>query len=1540
VTSQSQEQGQAHAGLAPFHVTGRPPLRIEWPSQPDRPGEPVRLRDRWCFLFVFLTALLVFVSTDTGRMIFDTKLGVDIDTAGFLSRLWQLWNPLEWFGTLQNQYIGYAVPMAPFFLLGQFLHVPVWVIERLWLATVVTAGFAGLVKLARALRIGTDGSRLLAGGVFVLWPTYTIVIGSTSAAALPGLVVPWAILPLVGAVPLPGRKAPSARKALRPAGRAAALSGLAVAAMGGVNAASTGYVLVLPALFILIAASGRLRLSLLAKWAAAALAGTAWWLVPLLLQGRYSFNFLPYIEQADTTFRYMSAGAFLRGAGNWTAYLNLGTPWLSAGWAEVTSPATILASATAAGAGLYGLARRDMPHRRWLLACVGVACAVALAGYWGPLGGPLSGPADTLFNGILAPLRSVYKIEPVVAVALALGCAHAVSHWARGELPLRAGRVPRSAALAPLAALVLAGLAVPQLSGQVLQPGSFSAVPGYWEQAAAFLSANSSEQTALVVPADSHGLYLWGDPIDDPMEPLASSPWAERALVPYGGAGSQVFLDTAEQAVESDRAVPGLPAYLARAGIRYVVVRNDLDPAMIGYASPQIVNETLALSGFARVASFGPRIPSSPSYPQAQTPVPGQAPSYPAVEVFQAVDPALRPAGPVTTLPVDQTVLVNGGPDAFLQLAGQGVVTRQPAVIAGDPLPVRPELWAVTDGQRRTDNEFGLTTQNVSFTYTATGTNPPDDQLGGSGDPPRQILPVPAAGHQTVAVLSGAAQVTASSYGDWLTQAPQYDPVNAFDGDPATAWAEGSPYTPVGQWIQISFDRTLDLPASIGIQLLVDSPIRSVASQVRVSTAAGGVTTTLTDTGTRQTLRVPRGPADWLRLTITGASNVVPGDPGAGFASVLIPGVRVIRYLQPAEDPAGTLASSAVYSFRQQAAPATGPVQDPVTGEPGPQASQVLARTFQMPPALVSSGQPVTETATAVAVPGPALDHLVSGLAPASGSAFQVTASSTWGSLPRYGPDNLFSSASTVGPASSGPWIAAPSDTSPLLHVMWQGIRTISEMVLSPASGVAAFPASVEVASPQGTRLASVGQGGVVRLVPPLRTSQLSIVLLGAQTAGTGLPVGLSKLTIPGLAGLHVAAPGDGTSFHLACGQGPTVSIDGQKYPTSVSGTVADLIQSLPVQVRLCTPDGGLTLSGGRHWLLAAPSSAFVMTDLDLRTQPGGGAASAARPEGGAASPAAASGGQRTTELLSWQADDRRVNIGPGAESYLEIHENFNVGWSATLNGRPLTPVRLDGWQQAFIVPAGRGGVIMLSYGPATVYHVGLIVSALALAVLAALAIGHGRRRRRGRRRAVGAGPKDDDLTAGPAASRSDDLTAGPAASRSTGPGAGLRELPDPVHRGPGPGSHRGGNESRTWERGRRAARTAAAFVPLAVVVWLAGGWAVAAVPVLACVGWWRPRLLAPAAFGAMLIAGVAVASAGSATATGGGAFGGLAQAAALVGLTAALMPEAGRVPVEQATRVAVGLAARLSAGPAGRVAGRQANRAARGQAGRDEDAT
>ena len=115
---------------------------------------------RW-FLLIWLLALIILAANHPGRMFFDTKLGVDINAAGFYARLWHLWNPLDWFGTLQNQYIGYAFPMAPFYLVGQLLHVPNWITERIWLSLLIAVGYSGLVRLAAALRIGSERSRLL-----------------------------------------------------------------------------------------------------------------------------------------------------------------------------------------------------------------------------------------------------------------------------------------------------------------------------------------------------------------------------------------------------------------------------------------------------------------------------------------------------------------------------------------------------------------------------------------------------------------------------------------------------------------------------------------------------------------------------------------------------------------------------------------------------------------------------------------------------------------------------------------------------------------------------------------------------------------------------------------------------------------------------------------------------------------------------------------------------------------------------------------------------------------------------------------------------------------------------------------------------------------------------------------------------------------------------------------------------------------------------------------------------------------------------------
>ncbi|HJY04483.1 MAG TPA: hypothetical protein VJ351_27060, partial [Streptosporangiaceae bacterium] len=99
----------------------------------------------------------------------------------------------------------------------------------------------------------------------------------------------------------------------------------------------------------------------------------------------------------------------------------------------------------------------------------------------------------------------------------------------------------------------------------------------------------------------------------------------------------------------------------------------------------------------------------------------------------------------------------------------------------------------------------------------------------------------------------------------------------------------------------------------------------------------------------------------------------------------------------------------------------------------------------------------------------------------------------------------------------------------------------------------------------------------------------------------------------------------------------------------------------------------------------------------------------------------AASGAARAVTIHSWQPDQGRLSIGQGSASYLEVHENYNPGWAAALNGQALTPVRLDGWQQGFVVPAGAGGTIALTFRPASTYHLVLIASLLAVVILLAL---------------------------------------------------------------------------------------------------------------------------------------------------------------------------------------------------------------------------
>ncbi|MFJ6553028.1 alpha-(1-_3)-arabinofuranosyltransferase family protein [Streptomyces luteogriseus] len=1257
-------------------VQAPPPAAV--PSTATTAGPPDGPRSRRWLLGFWAVAFVLFLAVQPGRQTFDTKLGVTVDPGQFLADLGQLWHDRAGFGGIQDQYVGYLWPMLPFYWLCDLVRLPVWLAERLWLSLIVSVAFWGALRLAERLRVGSGASRLLGAVVYALWPVFTTVIGSTSAAALPGAFLPWVLLPLTDG---------------RYAARVAALrSALLVPFMGGVNASATLASLLPAGLYLLSRPPGPRQRKLIAWWAPAVIVVTAWWWVPLLLLGVYGENFLPYIETARTTTDTMSATEALRGAGNWVAYLHLGEAWLPAGWAVASSVVVILCSALAAGLGLAGLARRDMPERRWLVLTVLVAALVLLAGYGGAFGAPFHGTVQGWLDGWLSPFRNIYKFQTGVALALALGLAHLAGVAAEP----RGARQVRGRRFAPLiaAVLILPGLLWPYLNGSILNPGSFQKLPTYWQATADWLEKYSPDSRALVVPATAHGVYSWGSPIDQPLDVLAESRWAQRDYVPFGTPGNRRAMDAVEQALLSGSHVPGLADYLSRAGLYYVVVRNDLDPDQIGYVPTTTVKRTLEQSGYERVTGLGPVMTGGRIAQDAPLQVEGLYPRQRAVEIYRPTGEDVVRPGQAGLAPVADTAVVSGGPEALLPLAER--LRGRATVLTGDNHPGlgTPAVQVVGDGLRRADTRFGLVNAGTSYTYTRDERNAPEG-LQDPGGKPRQILPAEGTDHQTVAELRGARSVSASSYGNWLFHLPQYDPVNAFDGNPDTAWAEGAPDTPDGQWLRIGFTGSYDMPSSFKVTPLPQESVRAAATKVRVETEKGERTSFLRPNGMTQRIKAPAGATGWMKLTIVDSVERRAGLTGAGFSEIDLPDVRVTRLLRLPADAEDATSAATVVSLHRASDP---------TGLSATGTEAGLHRRFTTPAAGTYEVK-----ASAVPVPGAEFDELLYEVAPEQQARIVATADSTASLGAGLAARNL-----TDGDLTTA-WVAGDR---PVIHLRWEGKQPVGELVLAPAGGLSARASEVHISSPDGAAIAGVDENGWVRF-PPITTDRLDITI--TETApltlhnpvadeDLRLPVGLTEAYIPSLDQYRTPQPDGTRKFSLPCGKGPDVALDGELYQTSAKGTVRDLVERRGVKVTLCQDgrgDAEVRLSSGDHRLEGGDAGPLALTDVTLTR--------------GTVPEAAAAG--RDLRVRDWLGDRRAVTVGSGAASYLTTYENFNDGWKATLDGKELTPVRLDGWQQGWRVPAGAGGSVTLSFEPATTYDAALIGSGAGIAVLLGLAL-------------------------------------------------------------------------------------------------------------------------------------------------------------------------------------------------------------------------
>jgi arabinofuranan 3-O-arabinosyltransferase len=1258
-----------------------------------------RRERRWRWAVALAIALACFLQ-EPGRLVADTKLDLLVDPARFLGQALKLWEPLGSFGQIQNQSVGYLFPMGPFFTAADWSGLPMWMAQRAWMSLLLITAFVGVARVAEELRMGSSGARLAAGAAYALSPLFLEKLAFSSAGLLPSALVPWAILPLIRA-----SRGGSTVKG-------AAASGLAVLGMGGVNAVSTLGALPLPALWIATRSRGPRRRSLAFWWVVAVGLATLWWVLPLLLQGRYGLPFVRYTETAATTTAGASAVEALRGTPNWLSYLHLGDAWVPSGWALVSVPAAIIGTAALAASGLAGLALRSLPQRAFLLAALTLGLVLTSAAYSGPLGGALAGPLGELLAGPLGGFRNVHKFEPVLRLPLALGLAHLLA-------TVPAGRW--RAAVGVLAVLGILAASAPLLRGELAPHGSFREVPSHWTELASYLERQPDGGRALLLPASAFGEYAWGRPLDEPLQPLASRPWAVRSLVPLGGTGSTRMLDAIERRIETGVPSPGLRELLSRAGVRYVVARHDLDWRRANAPRPLEVHLALRAAGLKRVASFGPLLPPgrvTESYID-DLGLPRYEARLPSIEVFDAGGPAPL----VTSYPRDSTLRVSGGPESLLALADRGALGGRAALTGPDAVRGSEggAAWAVTDSARRRDLDFGIVHDNFSYTLTRTA-RPPGREEG-----PQQFEQV-APRHQAVAELSGAREVSASSYGSWLIQVPELSPEAALDGDPATAWVAGTSGSSEGEWIEVVFERPRRV-SGLAVRLLRDGPLRPRVTRLEVITDAGRAVTALRPGEAAQRLRAPAGSTSRLRLRIAGVREESAGSPGAGVRDLLVPGLAVERSLVVPQEPRLLELSTApggapLFAFDRAIVNSSNILRS--DEEP------TLVRSFELRGAA-------RYRVRGIVLPrgGRPLDRLLS---PRGG--LQVWASSTWNDLPRYRASRLADgrarSAWVAGPPLAAPGtvrsqpgaralrmqrdqpeeitpIPVTVDPHPRLRLRWPGVRRLGSLRVSFTRSFPARPLRIRLAAGGEERVVDVPRSGRIRF-EPLRTDRLELTFprvarrltSGGALSGrrVPLPVGIAELDFPALRDLRRRPPRGDTPFRLPCGEGPPVEVDGRRLPTAVRGIYADLETVRPLELRVC-PAHGVRLGPGRHLLRASAGETFTPTSLTL--------APSGWPAPGA--------GARDVSVRRWSAEHREVRIGGGPAAYLVVRENFNRGWSARLNGRELRPVRIDGWQQGFEVPAGAGGLVTVEFAPGRTYRAALLAGALAVVLLLALAL-------------------------------------------------------------------------------------------------------------------------------------------------------------------------------------------------------------------------
>ena len=878
-------------------------------------------RSRWGVWLLAALTYLPAITAKPGSMPTDTKLYLYFSPGRLIADAPFTWDNRQFAGWVPHQTIAYLWPSGPWFWVFDKLGVPDWVAHRLWIGTLLFLGGLGVRWAAKHLGLAS-GAASVAGIVYALSPYILPYISRTSVMLLPWAGVGW----MVGL---------TIRATTRTRWRDAALFALVVLTIGAVNATALALVAPAPVLWLLHAAwartiTWRVAVVTALKIGVLSLGVSLWWIVMLMVQGKYGADVLAFSETLEAVSHTALSTETLRGLGYWLMYVR--DPFAFTTTASIdymTSSAVIIAGYALTTLGLVGLVATRWSQRRYaaLLVVTGIVLGVGVHPIDDP--SPLMGPLAHSALGLA--LRSSTRALPLSTFGLALGAAALVNAMSFSRLRIRALAIPAVVLLAivNLPALWHGGFVDPALVRDQNPPAA-------WNEAVAALDASSPDYRVMQVPGSEFGAFRWGYTVDPPLPGLTNKPLITRDLLPLGSPGAMDLLNALDNRFQTGTIDPASIAPTARLlGTDTIWVPNDLAFDRFRTPRPEDVAHLFAQqpAGLSAPTSYGTPVVNQPQVPvtdEQQIADPLVGTPLPPVQIVSVVNPV-----PIVRTAA-RTVRLAGSGDGVVDAAAAGLLTGDELIVYGADVTEARQAAARTAGASRdpiahtplivTDSnrdraEMWRGSQDV-LGFTETGGSAPGVTKENTADQRLAVFPNQTEANQTIATLQldplvgstgGTLDVRASSYGEPLGYRPEDRAAMAVDGDPSTAWVVADRADPIGESITVSTtDGTLHL-----VQAQRVGANRRIAT-VRITTGAAGsrhsVDVSLDDTSLGapgQSVQLDAtAMAAPVTITITGVTKVEGGtDTGpsaVGFAELGPVAHEVVR---PPTDELSTIAT-------------------------------------------------------------------------------------------------------------------------------------------------------------------------------------------------------------------------------------------------------------------------------------------------------------------------------------------------------------------------------------------------------------------------------------------------------------------------------------------------------------------------------------------------------------------------------------------------------------------------------------------------------